>query len=204
MAIFHSHIKIITRGKGKSAVAAAAYRAGERIKNEYDGITSDYTRKRGIVYTEILLPEHAPTEYLNRAVLWNAVEKIEKADNSQLARELDIALPAEFTRQQNIALAREYVKNTFVSAGMCADLCVHDKDDGNPHMHIILTMRPINENGKWDGKQKKEYILDNDGNKIYDPGVLLCGVGTFAYFEVAIPGGWVAFSILVLAPSLCS
>ena len=118
MAIFHSHIKIITRGKGKSAVAAAAYRAGERIKNEYDGITSDYTRKRGIVYTEILLPHHAPTEYLNRAVLWNAVEKIEKADNSQLARELDIALPSELTREQNISLACEYVKNAFVSAGM--------------------------------------------------------------------------------------
>ena len=169
MAIFHLHIQIISRGKGKSAVAAAAYRAGEAIKNEYDGILHDYTRKLGIVHTEILLPDHVPKEYNNRGILWNAVEKIEKADNAQLARELDIALPIELTREQNIALACEYVKRTFVVAGMCADLCIHDTDGSNPHMHIQLTVRPINNNGKWGGKQKKEYILDHDGNKIYDP-----------------------------------
>ena len=169
MAIFHSHVQVISRGKGKSAVAAAAYRAGETIKNEYDGVIHDYTRKGGVIHTEILLPSHAPAEYADRAVLWNAVEKIEKAVNSQLAREIDIALPAEFTREQNISLAREYVKRTFVDAGMCADLCIHDKGDGNPHAHIMLTMRPIDENGKWDSKQKKEYILDHDGNKTYDP-----------------------------------
>ena len=169
MAIFHSHVQVISRGKGKSAVAAAAYRAGETIKNEYDGVIHDYTRKGGVIHTEILLPSHAPAEYADRAVLWNAVEKIEKAMNSQLAREIDIALPAELTREQNISLAREYVKGTFVDAGMCADLCVHDKGDGNPHAHIMLTMRPIDENGKWGGKQKKEYILDHDGNKTYDP-----------------------------------
>ena len=169
MAIFHSHIQIISRGKGKSAVAAAAYRAGALIKNEYNGITHDYTRKGGVVYTEILLPSHAPEEYADRAVLWNAVEKIEKADNSQLAREIDIALPVELTLEQNISLARNYVKQTFVNAGMCADLCVHDTGDGNPHAHILLTMRPIDENGKWGAKQRKEYILDHAGNKIYDP-----------------------------------
>jgi hypothetical protein len=166
---FHSHVQIITRGKGKSAVAAAAYRAGETIKNEYDGIIHDYTKKGGIVHTEILLPSHAPAEYADRTLLWNAVEKIEKSANSQLARELDIALPAKFTREQNIALARRYVKDTFVDTGMCADLCVHDKNDGNPHMHIMLTMRPINEDGTWGGKQKKEYILDRYGKKQYDP-----------------------------------
>ena len=166
---FHSHVQVISRGKGKSAVAAAAYRAGETIKNEYDGTVHDYTRKGGVVYTEILLPGHAPREYADRAVLWNAVEKIEKAENSQLARELDIALPTVFTLEQNTSLAREYVQKTFVEKGMCADLCIHDKGDGNPHMHIMLTMRPINENGTWSGKQKKEYILDRNGNKIYDP-----------------------------------
>lgn len=169
MAIFHSHLQIITRGQGKSAVAAAAYRAGETIANEYDGVTHDYTRKGGIAYTEILLPDHAPREYIDRAVLWNAVEKIEKANNAQLAREIDIALPAELTMEQNIALIRRYVEDTFVSAGMCADLCVHDKNDGNPHAHIMLTMRPINEDGTWGSKQKKEYIYDSDGNKQYDP-----------------------------------
>ena len=169
LAIFHSHIQIISRGKGKSSVAAAAYRSGESIKNEYDGIVHDYTRKRGIVHTEILLPEHAPAEYASRAVLWNAVEKIEKADNSRLARELDIALPVELTREQNLSLIREYVKSTFVSAGMCADLCIHDTGKGNPHAHIMLTVRPFTPDGKWGGKQKKEYILDEDGNKMYDP-----------------------------------
>jgi hypothetical protein len=168
LAIFHSHVQIISRGSGKSAVAAA-YRAGETITNEKDGVTHDYTRKGGIVHTEILLSGHAPAEYADRAVLWNAVEKIEKAENAQLARELDIALPIELTREQGIALAREYVQKTFVSAGMCADLCVHDTGEGNPHFHVMLTMRPINEGGTWGGKQKKEYTLDRDGNKIYDP-----------------------------------
>ena len=90
---FHSHVQVISRGKGKSAVAAAAYRAGENIKNEYDGEIHDYTRKGGVLHAEIILPDHAPWEYHDRSTLWNAVEKIEKSGNSQLARELDIALP---------------------------------------------------------------------------------------------------------------
>ena len=113
MAIYHLSIKIISRGKVKSAVAAAAYRAGEKIKNEYDGIEHDYTRKGGVVHTEILLPDNAPTEYADRAVFWNAVEKIEKAKNAQLAREIELALPAELTLLQNRSLVREYVKRPF-------------------------------------------------------------------------------------------
>jgi ATP-dependent exoDNAse (exonuclease V) alpha subunit len=113
--------------------------------------------------------KHAPREYADRAVLWNAVEKTEKAKNSQLAREIEIALPRELTRQQNILLARRYVQEQFVSAGMCADLCIHDTGKGNPHAHIMLTMRPFNEDKTWGTKQKKEYILDESGGKIYDP-----------------------------------
>ena len=169
MAIYHCSIKIISRGKGKSAVAAAAYRSGEKLTNEYDGITHDYTRKGGIDYAEILLPAHAPPSFSDRSVLWNAVEKAEKAKNAQLAREIEIALPHELTREQGISLVREYVKEQFVSAGMCADFAIHDKNDGNPHAHIMLTMRPLEEDGTWGAKQKKEYILDKDGNKIYDP-----------------------------------
>lgn len=135
MAIYHCSIKIISRGKGKSAVAAAAYRSGETLTNEYDGVTHDYTRKGGIVHTEILLPDHAPAEYADRSLLWNAVEKIEKAKNAQLAREIEIALPQELTREQGISLVREYVKAQFVNAGMCADFCLHDTGGGN--------MRPI-------------------------------------------------------------
>lgn len=169
MAIYHCSIKIISRGKGKSAIAAAAYRAGEKITNEYDGITHDYTRKGGIVHTEILLPEHAPKEYAERNILWNAVEKIEKAKNSQLAREIELALPVELSREQNISLVREYVKNNFVDSGMCADICIHDINGKNPHAHIMLTLRPFNEDKIWGDKQRKEYTLDKNGDKIYDP-----------------------------------
>ena len=166
MAIYHCSIKIVSRGKGKSAVASAAYRSGEKITNEYDGMTHDYTKKRSIVHTEILLPGHAPREYSDRAVLWNAVEKIEKAKNSQLAREIELALPVELTREQNISLVREYVKDNFVESGMCADICIHDTNGENPHAHVMLTMRPFEPSGEWGAKSKKEYILDDNGEKI--------------------------------------
>ncbi|WP_288979503.1 MobQ family relaxase, partial [uncultured Parvimonas sp.] len=166
MAIYHLCIKIISRGKGKSAVAASAYRSGEKIKNEYDGIVHDFTRKGGIVYTEILLPQNAPQEFVNRSVLWNSVEKIEKSKNSQLAREIEIALPKELNREKQINLVREYVKENFVKVGMCADISLHDKNDGNPHAHILLTMRPLNKDKTWGAKSKKEYILDENGEKV--------------------------------------
>ena len=169
IAIYHCSIKVISRGKGKSAVAAAAYRAGEKITNQFDGMTHDYTHKGGVVHTEISLPDHAPAAFSDRAVLWNEVEKVEKAKNAQLAREIEISLPRELTREQSISLVREYVKRHFVAAGMCADICLHDTGGGNPHAHIMLTMRPFDERSAWGAKQKKEYILDKDGNKIYDP-----------------------------------
>ena len=166
MAIYHLSIKIISRGKGKSAVAASAYRSGEKIKNEYDGVVHDFTRKGGIAHTEILLPQNAPEEFSNRSVLWNSVEKIEKSKNSQLAREIEIALPKELSREKQINLVREYVKENFVKIGMCADIALHDKNDGNPHAHILLTMRPLNEDTTWGAKSKKEYILDENGEKV--------------------------------------
>lgn len=166
MAIYHLCIKIISRGKGKSAVAASAYRSGEKIKNEYDGIVHDFTRKGGIAHTEILLPQNAPQEFVNRSILWNSVEKIEKSKNSQLAREIEVALPKELGREKQINLVREYVKENFVKVGMCADIALHDKNDGNPHCHILLTMRPLNEDKTWGAKSKKEYILDENGEKV--------------------------------------
>lgn len=166
MAIYHLCIKIISRGKGKSAVAASAYRSAEMIENEYDGIVHDFTRKGGIAYTEILLPQNAPQEFVNRSVLWNSVEKIEKSKNSQLAREIEIALPKELNREKQIELVREYVKENFVKVGMCADISLHDKNDGNPHAHILLTMRPLNKDKTWGAKSKKEYILDENGEKV--------------------------------------
>ena len=149
-----------------SAVGASAYRSGEILKNEYDGITHDFTRKRGIVHTEILLPPHAPPDFADRSTLWNAVEKIEKAKNSQLAREIEVALPVELDREKQIQLVREYVQANFVSDGMCADIAIHDKKNGNPHAHIMLTMRPLEQSGEWGAKSKKEYILDKNGQRI--------------------------------------
>ena len=166
MAIYHLSIKIISRGKGKSAVAASAYRSGEMIKNEYDGVVHDFTRKGGIAHTEILLPQNAPQEFLDRGTLWNSVEKIEKSKNSQLAREIEVALPKELDREKQINLVREYVKENFVKVGMCADIALHDKNDGNPHCHILLTMRPLNEDTTWGAKSKKEYIFDENGEKV--------------------------------------
>lgn len=166
MAIYHCSIKIISRGKGKSAVAAAAYRSGETLTNDHDGVTHDFTRKKGIIHTEILLPAYAPPKFADRSVLWNSVEKIEKARNSQLAREVEVALPVELDREQQIRLIREYVEENFVSAGMCADIAIHDKEDGNPHAHVMLTMRPFEESGEWGAKSKKEYVLDKDGQRV--------------------------------------
>ena len=170
IAIYHCSIKIIGRGKGKSAVAAAAYRSGEKLTNDYDGTTHDFTRKGGVVHTEILLPDSAPREYSDRSMLWNAVEAVEKSKNAQLSREIEIALPNELSETECISLAKEFAQQTFVDKGMCADVCIHNpnREQKNIHAHIMLTMRPFNEDGTWGDKQKKEYILDSNGNKIYD------------------------------------
>mgnify|MGYP000137522270 FL=1 len=169
IAIYHWNIGIVSRGKGKSAVAAAAYRSGEKITNEWDGMPHDYTRKRGVVHTEILLPPHAPPSFSDRATLWNSVELYEKAGNAQLAREIDAALPIELSREEQIRLVREYCSSQFVSRGMCVDFAIHDTDSGNPHCHIMLTMRPLDERGAWAAKSKKEYDLDENGERIRLP-----------------------------------
>jgi len=144
----------------------AAYRSGEQLHNEQSRITHDYTRKKGVVYTEITIPEHAPKEYLDRQTLWNSVESAEKQHNAQTAREIVVALPVELNQQEQIELLRGYIKQNFIDVGMCADFAIHDKGDGNPHAHIMLTMRPINKDGSWGAKSRKEYILDRNGEKI--------------------------------------
>lgn len=168
MAIYHCHCKIISRGQGRSAVGAAAYRSGEKLYNEYDGIEHDYTKKGGVVYSEIMLCENAPKEYQDRQTLWNAVEQIEKSSKAQLAREYEVALPVELSREEQIKLVRDFAKENFVDNGMCVDFSIHDKEDGNPHAHIMLTTRPIEQDNSWGVKQRKEYILDKNGQKQYD------------------------------------
>ena len=164
----HIPVSIIKRSAGRSAVAAAAYRSGTKLTNEWDGLTHDYTRKGGIVHAEIMLPAHAPPEFADRSILWNSVEQIEKARDSQLAREIEAALPRELSGEQQLALVRSYVKDNFVDKGMCADFAIHDKGTGNPHVHIMLTLRPLKENGQWGAKCRKAYDLDENGQRIPD------------------------------------
>lgn len=166
MDFFHWTTKIVSRNKGKSAVAASAYISGTKMENTWDGVTHDYTRKKHVIYTEVMLPPNAPREYADRSLLWNSVEWNETKANAQLARSIELALPAELNHEQNIALIQKYVQENFVGRGMCADVAFHDKGDGNPHVHILLTMRPLTEDGKWGDKSRLEYVLDADGNRI--------------------------------------
>ena len=166
---FHFSVNIISRGKGKSAVASAAYISGEKIKNEWDGVTHDYTKKQGVISKEIFLPDHAPEEYKDRKTLWNSVELFEKNSNAQLARNFIISLPKELSIEENKKMIEEYIQNNFVKEGMIVDLAIHDESrDGNQniHAHIMTIVRPINEDGTWGQKSKKEYILDEKGEKI--------------------------------------
>lgn len=165
MAIYHLEAKAISRGSGRSAVAASAYMSCSRIYNDYDGIQHDYTRKQGLVYEQVLLPPQAPPEWKDRSVLWNAVEEAEKTKDSRLARDLVVALPTELSKEENISLLTEYVQENFINDGMCADFCIHDTDGHNPHAHIMLTVRPLDENGKWQNKTEKEYLCIKDGEE---------------------------------------
>ena len=173
MALFHLSVTQTKRSAGQSAIASAAYRAGERLYSEYYGEYSDYTRKGGVICSDILLPSHAPPEYADRQTLWNAVEKAERGKNAQLAYSFDIALQNEFSLEENIALARQFLLENFVSRGMVVDFAVHqpDREDGgipNPHFHVLCPIRPIKQDGKWGLKQRRVYELDEDGNRIRD------------------------------------
>ena len=158
MAIYHLEAKIVSRGAGRSAVAAAAYMSCSKILNDYDGVLHDFTRKRGLVWAQTFLPEYAPPEWADRAVLWNAVEEAEKTKDSRLAREFVVALPIEMDRSQWIDLLTEFIQAQFVSDGVCADAAIHDTDGHNPHAHILLTVRPLNPDGTWQYKTQKEYL----------------------------------------------
>ena len=173
MALFHLSVTQTKRSAGQSAIASAAYRAGERLYSEYYGEYSDYTRKGGVICSDILLPSHAPKEYADRQTLWNAVEKAERGKTAQLAYSFDIALQNEFSLEENIALARQFLLENFVSRGMVVDFAVHqpDREDGgipNPHFHVLCPIRPIEQDGKWGLKQRRVYELDEDGNRIRD------------------------------------
>lgn len=165
MAIYHMESKIVSRGTGRSVVAASAYMSCSRLYNDYDGVQHDYTRKQGLVWQEVFLPPQAPREWHDREQLWNAVEAAEKTKDSRLAREIIVALPVELDHEKQIAFTSAYISQQFVADGMCADVAIHDTDGHNPHAHILLTMRPLNEDGTWQYKTEKEYLCMRDGEE---------------------------------------
>jgi len=163
-AIYHLNVQIIGRSSGRSAVGSAAYRAAEKLKavgaaayrsgqdlggegDEGNEITHDYTRKKGVVYKEIILPDNAPPEFADRQTLWNAVEAKERRRDARLAREIEVALQIEFDLEEQKTLLREYIKENFVDKGMIVDFAVHNKGDGNPHAHLMLTTRHVTPDG---------------------------------------------------------
>ena len=165
MAIYHLEAKMVSRGAGRSAVAASAYLSCSRLYNDYDGIQHDYTRKQGLVWQQVFLTEYAPQEWQDREKLWNAVEEVETAKDSRLAREFVVALPIELNREQQIELLQDFIREQFISDGMCADAAIHDTDGHNPHAHILLTVRPLDEQGKWQYKTEKEYLCMKNGEE---------------------------------------
>ena len=181
MAIYHLEAKVVSRGAGRSACAASAYLSCSAIYNDYDGVQHDYTRKKGLVWEQVFLPEYAPQEWQNREVLWNAVEENERTKDSRLAREFVPALPVELTPEQWRKLLTDFIQSNFVSDGMCADVSLHDTDGHNPHAHILLTVRPLNEGGTWQYKTEKEYLCVRDGE---ERGF------TAAEFKIAKTEGW--------------
>ena len=169
MALYHFSVSQIKRSAGQSALAAAAYRAGERLYSEYYDEISDYTQGRRSPYGNSVARSRSGC-FRDRATLWNAVEAAERHPKAQLAYSFDIALQNELSLNENIELARAFVQKEFVDRGMIADLAIHssDKTGGipNPHMHVMTTMRPLNPDGSFAPKQRREYVLDASGNRI--------------------------------------
>lgn len=204
MAIYHCSVKVIGRNSGRSSVAAAAYRSGEKLLNEYDGVEHDFTRKNWVEYTNIILPDNAPKEYANRSTLWNAVEKIERAKDAQLCREFELALPIEMTKEQQIKIVEKFAEDKLIVQGMVVDIAIHNPpvtndrhqpvdEKGkvtndvtkmqfiNPHAHILATVRPLDEYGKWQKKSQIEYVCKcGESEKNF----------TAQEFKIAKENGW--------------
>ena len=166
----HTRVDIVSRSKGHSVIAKAAYNARDKLKDEYYVKLHDYSKKDDLVFSKIFLPEHIPKELSDREYLWNSVEKIEKNKNSQLARNLLFTLPRELSEEDRINLISEFIEENFTSKGMIADCNIHNPmasdNEEQPHAHILLTLREMDREGNWKPKCRKEYILDEKGEKI--------------------------------------
>lgn len=188
MAIFHLSVKIIKRSNGRSAVESAAYRSGELLYCDYDGETYDYTNKNWCEHSEIILCENAPPEYNNRMMLWNSVEASEKSSLARLCREVEIALPKELSKEDQLDLVRNFIHKNFTSNGICADFSIHNppvRNDRkqpidihgnptndinkmqfqNPHVHILTTLRTIDEQGDWEKKSEVVYLCKKNNEE---------------------------------------
>ncbi|MDO4509689.1 MAG: MobQ family relaxase [Lachnospiraceae bacterium] len=188
MALYHFSTQIISRSNGQSACAAAAYRSGEKIENKYDGITHDYRLKQNVEDAIVLLPENAPADFADRSKLWNSIEQNEKQGNAQLSREIEFSLPRELSPEVRKQIALGFIQERFVDQGMVADVCFHNPPKmnskkqpidvngnptlnpsqyiyENPHVHVMLTLRPLNEMGKWESKKTKLYVCEKDGEQ---------------------------------------
>ena len=162
--------KIISRGKGQSCMASCAYYSGEKKYSEYECCWKyPHSSSSRVTWVEVMLPSNAPRAYADSQMLWNAVDAAETSVNAQTARSMLFALPRELTDEQNLALVRDFCQKEFVDKGMVCNFFYHDKDDGNPHVHIMLTLRAMDENGKWLPKSKNVYALDENGNRIRTP-----------------------------------
>ena len=148
-------------------MAGASYYLGQKLYSEYDHEWKyPHSDPKRVRYTEVMLPSNAPPAYADRQALWNAVDAAEKSNKAQTARRFTITLPRELTFEQNLALIRDYCTKQFVDKGMICDLYYHDSGNGNPHVHLMLTMRAMDENGRWLPKTKTAYVLDDNGQRI--------------------------------------
>lgn len=165
-----TRFSIVKRSRGQSAVEKASYISRSVLHSDYDGVTYKPKYEEDLVHSEIMLPEHAPADYKDRSVLWNSVEAAEKNKNAQLARMLKANIPNAWDKETAVQTIRDYVQRNFVSRGMCADFAIHDsvnpEGQHNLHIHVMLTMRPIMEDGTWGSKKHKIYLLDENGEKI--------------------------------------
>ena len=176
MSLYHFSVKQVSRGKGQTVVGSAAYISGQKLHNDYYEEIHDYTRKQGVIFDEIMLPDYVPDRFSDRQTLWNEVEFAEKGKRAQLAYSFNIALQNELTMEENVKLAREFCREQFVSRGMIVDMAVHEGESSdpeiadNPHFHVLVPIRPMNPDGTWGKKQRREYKLDEEGNRIRDEG----------------------------------
>lgn len=167
MAIYHCSVSNVSRAKGSSACATLSYISAEKVYEERTGQTYSYGRGERVIAVGTIIPEYAPKEYENPSTLFNSIENYEKAENARIAKKIEVALPRELDLSEQKQIVEDYIRNNLTSEGYCATYAIHnDKENNNPHAHILVANRPVNEKGEWSSKRKMEYVLDENGERI--------------------------------------